>query len=1154
MCPVVHADELPWGDATWVWDAAPSKVLRLRRTIELPAGVTSAQAMLTVDDDHRLFVNGKLVGEKKGWQSPAKYDLSKALVAGRNVVAIEGTDTGGSCGAIAAIRIVAGDKVVTIATDAQWKAAPAGAKDDLAWTAADFDDSKWPAATVLGPAGMGPWNILGPGGKPQPGPGVKPATAKPPAGDLPPAEQQKLFTIPAGYVVELIAAEPLVTNPVCMALDEYGRIYVAESHTYRYGKERSPVPNPTNPIVMLKPLADGKFERVVVADGFDDPVMGLVIRGGRMWASANNYLWMWDIDADGKATNRRLLLEDKGKAWNPFGFFVLKFGPDGLLYLSVGNHRIQIEGPNGQKITSRGSSGNVLRMNPDGTNIEVLVQGFRVPYTYDFDPFGTLWLMSNGEGMPNRFAKIIDAPAVDYHGYSRTNDADWLAGRTPLAPPAFELPRGANTSMLAYYGEAFPPDMWGNLLAVNWGPHGVGTQNHSIDRYVPDDRRNLYKPGEHWLTCGDPRFRPVTVLTAPDGNLLLCDFYNRDDESDATGRIWKIRYTGKDAIASVDKPATEDWSAEAFQIEMLSSRDHQRRQQAVQRLLERGDNAIPALERHAAAAKEPVGAAMALWTLARMHTPKSHSALFYGADHPDWQVRRLAAQIVRRFCEPMGNSIADELARDPDPAVRVSAALAYRDPAKQRAALVAALRGPTASDPVARYEAAWHLAQMATAEDIAGLLGADDENTRLAGQIVIDIASYEKSTALPAARDALAAALREPGRLDLERLLDLAAMSPEPAHVKPLWAIARRKDVPPSVLAKAVMLLLSLPPEPAESFAGVAEPALAGIRAGKIPVKSETDRIAVLRLMSLAKPTPFTIEQIAKFAAQGGESGRAANDLARSYAKNVPPELLQSLWKELSNAKTKADVRGDLLQTVSVLETKGDATRWAGLLTVDPKSSDTLFLRDAVRAWRRFAGQPEMIAVLVKAAPSLIEREPALKADLAVVLRQLGADVASLQLPAPHADLAALRADVEKSKPGHAQLGRQVFARAGCVQCHSAGEDARLGPPLAGIGQLTREYLIESLFEPSKVIKTGFETEVIETKDNRTLSGLVREAGEELIVVNANAEDRIPRSQVAGRRVQKLSIMPEGLPATLSVPEINDLIAYLQSLKASGKP
>ena len=158
----------------------------------------------------------------------------------------------------------------------------------------------------------------------------------------------------------MVAAEPLIINPVTMTVDEQGRIYVSESHTYRYGPKGSPVKPYTNPVVRLDPLPGGKgYQRILVAAGFDDPVMGIAVKGQKLWLTANNYLYTYDLTDKGKAINKKTIVVDRNKAWNPFGMFVLEWGPDGLLYLSVGNHAVNLKGPDGT-VTSKGSTGMVL--------------------------------------------------------------------------------------------------------------------------------------------------------------------------------------------------------------------------------------------------------------------------------------------------------------------------------------------------------------------------------------------------------------------------------------------------------------------------------------------------------------------------------------------------------------------------------------------------------------------------------------------------------------------------------------------------------------------------------------------------------------------------------------------------------------------------
>jgi putative heme-binding domain-containing protein len=87
------------------------------------------------------------------------------------------------------------------------------------------------------------------------------------------------------------------------------------------------------------------------------------------------------------------------------------------------------------------------------------------------------------------------------------------------------------------------------------------------------------------------------------------------------------------------------------------------------------------------------------------------------------------------------------------------------------------------------------------------------------------------------------------------------------------------------------------------------------------------------------------------------------------------------------------------------------------------------------------------------------------------------------------------------------------------------------------------------VLKPSKVIKTGFETETIITVNGKSHTGLVKEQGNELRVITPDSEVKVPKKDVEQRTVDKLSLMPVGQHRGLSLREFADLIAYLKSLK-----
>jgi putative membrane-bound dehydrogenase-like protein len=1147
-----------WGPALWVWDRPDAdktpqgdEPRYLRRVFDIPGKPARAELWITADNHYVVWINGKKVGADDEWSTVEKYDVIKHLVPGKNVLAVEARNAGGPAGVIARVRVrMANGKSIFAGTDQRTRINLLAGKD---WQKPDFDDSRWPLAVVLGEPGMGPWNLQGganvAGGGDQPNVSAVDTTIQKQQSA---EKQRKHFVFPKGFELELVAGEPLVINPVTMTVDEQGRIYVSESHTYRYGPAGSPVKPYANPIVRLEPQAGGGLKRTLVADGFEDPAMGLAIRDGKLWVTANNFLYLYDLTPSGKAINKRTLLADKNKAWNPFGMFVLEFGPDGWLYMSVGNHRIDIHGPT-NKITGAGDSGIIVRMKPDGSDMERLVHGLRVPYSFEYDPFGQLWLLSNGEGNPDRFVRVIEG--VDYHCYSRGNvDNNWLAGNHSLAPPCFSNMRGAHTQLLRYYGAACPEAYQGSLFCDNWGAHGFAGPNRAIFRFHPDARNDIAVK-EPFLSCTDPHFRPSHIVLDPDGNLLIADWYGRDDESDLTGRIWRLKYTGNDKPPVMHELNCPKWRQTEYAVSALGSADHLIREKAVRELIKRGNTVLPNVAEYARTAKEPLGAANALWTLLKMNNPEAHAAIAQGGRHADWRVRRLALNIMHRFRMPGTDELARSLSKDADPAVRLEAAKARTQPAEIRAALIDALHNGAARDAHLRYEAAWHLAKVADVDSLLNLLASEDEGLRLSAMIAMDVACYENLATKPIALTVLAKLLEAPGTLDLSLPLDLAQLHGDKSILPALEKLIARTDISPATTARALLVLKSGAGGLSDKVVALAGKRLvSAVEKGALRLATPAEHMILLDFLESEGPTDFALQYIGREIVAGDPAVRAAaHGVARRFGAKAAP-LAGMLWPSLLKSRSRGEDTIETISTVARIDAAPDQSNWERLLG----DLDPLVRTEAVRWWRQFKGRPEMVDLLARHAPELVKKDPALKEDLAVVFRNLEAKTDLIEDVAPVSDktvlakqtVAAISALPQNQRHNHALLGRQVFDRAGCVKCHTtATQTTLLAPSLKGIAAQKVDYLIESVLYPSKIIKTGFESETIVTKDGKTHNGLVKDEGKFLRVLNLDKDIRISKADVEERLRQNISIMPEGQEALMSRREFVDLIAYLMTLR-----
>ena len=1156
-CAAIGSAQTEWAGAKWIWDQpdADSQPQTndpryVRRTVEVKGDVAKAELRITCDNVYVAYVNGKKLGGDSEWNSIEVYDVAKHLVAGKNVLAIEARNQGGVAGLIAALHVRTKDKKdLHVVTDEKCKITQL---QDANWLSIDFKDAAWANASVLGEPGIGPWNLTGGGtvavgGKKTGGfdfPAVDPKVKD----RQKPEDQTKNFILPEGFVAELVAGDPLVINPVTITMDDQGRLLVSESHTYRYGPSGSPVKPFRNPVVRLDPDGKGSFKRTLIADGFDDPVMGIAIKGDKLWLSANNFLYTYDYPAEGPATNKKMIVQDKNKAWNPFGMFVLEWGPDGLLYLSVGDHKIALEGPDG-KMSGRGNSGIVVRMKPDGTKMERMANGFRVPYSFEYDPFGQMWLLSNGEGNPNRYARVIDG--VDYHCYSRgAVDNNWLAGNSPLAPPVVETHRGAHTQFMRYFGGAYPAAYDGSLFFCNWGGHGYPGLNRGIFRWVPDEQNNI-KHKEPFVLCSDPYFRPSHICLDQQGNLLISDWYGRDDESDMTGRIWRIKYVGKDAPES-QTVVLNSKTQLGLVIGALGSPLIRTREQATAQILERGESTIPALAEYAAKAKEPIGAAHALWALLRLNSKDSPAAIAAGAKHSDWRVRRLAVNILRKHSLPGAADVAKVLALDSDPAVRVEAAIALATPEEVRSSMLDALMQGAAKDQHLRYEAAFHLAKNGDEATYAKLLASDDENLRLAGMIAADIAVYEGFDSKKAALASLAKAIETPGKLDLTLALQVLHLDGDASIVPSLGKMLGRDDLPAAAMAKGLTLMKSKGGAFSKNLTGPAvKRFLDGVQKGSIPLTTTADQLLVLEFLEAEGPTDFAVKHVSSQIMAGHPTVKpTAHLVARKFGPKAQG-ISESLWNGVLQPKAKLDDAIDSITTLTKVEAKPDVSKWEKLLATDDANRRI----DAVRAFRAFKGQPAMVKLLTDKSEELIKADDSIRGDVEAVFRDLGVTAASV--PMPEKDKAVLtQAALEgfklsaAEKTNRAALGRAVFERSACVKCHtSATQTTPLAPSLKGIAAQKADYLIESILFPSKIIKTGFETEVLVTKAGQTHSGLVKEEGNGYRVLNLDKDVFVPKSEVEERSKQKISIMPEGQETQMSRREFVDLILYLSTLK-----
>jgi Bacterial alpha-L-rhamnosidase 6 hairpin glycosidase domain/Alpha-L-rhamnosidase N-terminal domain/Bacterial alpha-L-rhamnosidase concanavalin-like domain/Bacterial alpha-L-rhamnosidase C-terminal domain len=163
--PVPSLTDSPTPD--WIWNipgastSAPIGNIYMRKTFTVadPSSISSAVLRVNADDAASTYVNGTLVSSSpnvtNGWQISQVSDIKPLLVAGTNVIAIEGTAFAANASGVLAVAQLDSTRIVT---DGSWKALPGTpASPPDGWNTIGFDDSAWPAADVQAAYGSGPW-------------------------------------------------------------------------------------------------------------------------------------------------------------------------------------------------------------------------------------------------------------------------------------------------------------------------------------------------------------------------------------------------------------------------------------------------------------------------------------------------------------------------------------------------------------------------------------------------------------------------------------------------------------------------------------------------------------------------------------------------------------------------------------------------------------------------------------------------------------------------------------------------------------------------------------------------------------------------------------------------------------------------------------
>jgi putative membrane-bound dehydrogenase-like protein len=938
---------------------------------------------------------------------------------------------------------------------------------------------------------------------------------------LSPRQSVQRLQIPATWKAQIVAAEPLTTDPVAIDFGPDGALWVCEMHDYPSGLFGN-FETGGRVRILRDDDGDGIYDRsTVFLDRLPFPTGVTVWRKGVLVCAAPDILYAEDTDGDDHADVRRVLFSGFGTENYQARVNSLTYGLDGWVYGACGLFGGSIKSHITGQTLELGNRD--FRIDPDRGLIEPLTgrtQQGRVR-TDDGDWFGCNnsqpilhYPLLTDDSRPGLSAPplVVNTPASAERLQMFPRLAEYQ--RFKLSGPAGRVTAACGLGI--YRDDWLGHDLAGNAVIcepVNLLLHRRLLQPQSRGVLFDAVRANGEEQSE-LVTSTDNWFRPVQARTGPDGGLWIVDM--------SRAVIEHPRWIPEEVRAKLDVRAGENQGrilrllpadrgprqvpklsqmTTAQLADTLRSPNGTVRDLAQQMLLWRDDrSAVSNLERLALADDEPVASrSAALWLLARWQM-LNEGTLKAALTSPEPRLRRQAMRILASHHAEVANGaeLLGLVRKERDARVLLEVAGALRQiPVADRPTWLARLYREHLDDAYLKFAVSSAAPVTEWAEFVSAVIEGDAlSNAALEPLLSVSLA----------ASDAPA----------------LAAMLPHilpgnPSSVSPRWS-----------LIEQIAVARQRRPENANAWLG---PEFANRLSASVAEArrqfageqtSEKTRIEVAGLLGLdsaqrAQDVELLAARLSPTASPALQT-RLIAVLDRSRDESAPRLLLER-WLSLGPT-AKADVLDKLLSR--------------------PASAHLLL--DAIAENRLPIG-------LIDAA-----RRQTLLQHPSERLRNRAAAVLQSATLTPRAEVVVQHRGVLALK-GDPQRGREAY-RKRCAVCHVLdGEGHAAGPDLGEARNKSWSALLTALLDPNQALDQRYADYVVLTTDGQTLHGLLAAEtptsitlkGQEAKLTTLARQD-IERLTSSGR-----SLMPEGLEKDVTPQDLADLFALLTQRTTSGE-
>lgn len=971
-----------------------------------------------------------------------------------------------------------------------------------------------------------------------------------------PAESQQNFQIDPGNRIELVAAEPLVLDPVWIDFDHRGRMFVAEYADYPIG----PVKADGTAIADAKPLSnivlledhdgDGRMDhRTVFADGLKFCHSFMPLMDGILACAQTEILYLKDTDGDNVADVREVWFDGFLPAHAQMQIGCPQFGMDNWVYLTYAPGNIVCRRPGFETTDPVRMPRQDMRFHPLTMQLEPVSGLGQFGNTIDNE--GHRFFCTNRNPVMMQMIPEAAAKRNPYATISKRHTDVGPSGGDTRVFPLVDMKSnwlahaGTHTSacgVTAYRGDLWNDEFRRSVFACEPVGHLVTRSIVTTQPGSPALTATRAKPNADFLASRDTWFRPSSLRTGPDGALYLADMYRMWVEhpkflppeiaaridwraGEDKGRIWRI-------VPKDHATPTADFLASESTSEIVKQLQHTNgwwRQTAQRLLFERFANHIvppnlrplyPAtspqeiveagtLLRGVLRSTEASAASRhhALQCLAGLHVIKEADLLAAMKDTSP-TVRSAASELsLTRFGESSKlRQACQTLLLDSSPQVQLTALLNLRQdgviwPADKSAKLTTSPLWGDLWFQQAALSVAHQQAEMLTTvlAQRSGHTTASGDHTPLIAQLATTIAAEGNE----------------------ERLLNIlqiaattrSANADVAAILKGVDQGARRNKGP--LPYRTLSSLLTTPPDSlkttaAKILARIDQVANTGLAADS----TIADKQGAMALMAVVKPDDF-LQRVPGFltASQPQKIQQDTIDLVRQSGNPAAAEIVLTRFDQLAPVPRTSAVSLLLMRagsTVALLNEMKAGRIPAGLIDIAQRMR---LLQHKDNGVQTLAG--EVFGGVVSSNRKAV----ADKYEAALTLN------------------------------ASAERGAAVFKKT-CSKCHKIdGEGHHVGPDISDTQRRSRDALLYDILDPNRRVDPQFSEYVVMTNDGLTLNGLLVSDSEHQIVLRqaGGKESGIDRANIEEMQATSKSLMPEGMEQDVSVQQMADLLQFLKS-------